>query len=77
MASFFKCYDLVTNRSDRSGVEELSVTIHEYPAYLRHSRPRELLIRFGTAPGQKKGTRGDGSGAWLEPGRDRRRERFL
>jgi hypothetical protein len=25
------------------------------PTYLRHSRPRELLIRFGTALGQKTG----------------------
>jgi hypothetical protein len=53
MASFFKCYDLVTNRSDRSGVEELSVTIHEYPANVPSSftPPRAVFVIKRTSTG--------------------------
>jgi AraC family transcriptional regulator len=56
MASSLNVNDLIINRSDRSGVEELSVTIHEYPANVPSSfTPARAAYGFWYRPRTEKG----------------------
>ena len=56
MASSLNVNDLIINRSDRSGVEELSVTIHEYPANVPSSfTPARAAYSFWYRPRTEKG----------------------